>query len=205
MTTADPADDYLATTLGDFLDAVAAAAPAPGGGAVAAVTVGLAAGLAAMAASLSTRLSDAGRLLAEAQELRARVAPLAQADAAAYADVLAALAIRKEGRDRSAAVRQALSRASDVPLRVAEAGAATARLAERLERDGNPNLRGDAATARLLATAAVRSAATLVDLNLAAAGDNSAAADTPDPRVARARALADEAHTAWLRLPYGKS
>lgn len=174
--------------LGLFLDAVAAAEPTPGGGAVAAVAVNLAAGLTAMAAGFSTnQLDDAGAVAAQAQELRARVAPLAQADAVAYAAVLAALAMPRDDPDRADAVRRALSRAADVPLAVAEAGAQVGVLAERLEREGNPNLRGDAATARLLAVAAVRSAATLVELNLR---------DGADRRVTRARQLAEAAQTA---------
>lgn len=179
------ADGYLALPLGRFLDAVAATEPTPGGGAVAAVTVGLAGGLVAMAAGFSaSQLDDAAAFVASADVLRARVAPLAEQDAAAYADVLAAYALPKDRPGREQAVHRALSRAADVPLEVAEAGAEVARLAARVERDGNPNLRGDTVTARLLAAAAVRAAVALVQANLS---------DRTDPRVARARALGEEA------------
>jgi len=182
--TADgPPADYLARPLGGFLDDVAAPAPTPGGGAVSALVVGLAAGLAAMAAGFSPDLADAESLVTDAEALRARVTSLATADAGAYTEVLAALARPKDAPGRQDALRSALSDASDVPLEVAEVGAAVVRLAERLEGEGNRNLRGDAATARLLAAAAVRSAATLVELNLGNAGD---------PRVVRARALVEE-------------
>lgn len=185
MTTDLAVDGYLATPLGRFLDAVAAAEPAPGGGAVSAVTVGLAAGLAAMAARFSARqLAVAGSLAARADELRARVAPLAQRDAAVYAEVFDAVALPKDDPGRREAVRAALSGAADIPLEIAEIGAAVVAIAEQLEREGNPNLRGDAATARLLAAAAVRSAIILVETNLP---------DPTDPRVSRARALAEEA------------
>lgn len=138
-----------------------------------------------MAAGFSAgQLAEAGSIATEAQALRARVAPLGQADAVAYAAVLAALHRSKDDLGRAEAVRTALSEAADVPLAVAEAGVRVGVLAERLERDGNPNLRGDAATARLLAAAAVRAAATLVELNLRAGADS---------RVGRARELADEA------------
>lgn len=177
---------YLDMPLGGFLDAIAAREPAPGGGAACAVTVGVAAALAAMAARFSTaQLSRADSLAAEAEQLRAEVAPLAQQDGAAYADVLAALALARDDPGRTDAVRRALSAAADVPLRIAEIGARVVGLAERLSADGNPHLRGDAVTARLLASAAVRSAATLVEIDL---GDVSAA----DARLARARALVDE-------------
>jgi formiminotetrahydrofolate cyclodeaminase len=55
-----------------------------------------------------------------------------------------------------------------VPQEIAETAAAVARLAERLERDGNPRLAGDAIAARLLARAAEEGAARLVELNRAA-------------------------------------
>ncbi|MDP8977520.1 MAG: cyclodeaminase/cyclohydrolase family protein, partial [Actinomycetota bacterium] len=67
---ADPGDhgqDYLRQPLGDFLERVAAQEPAPGGGAVAAVAIALAAALAGMAARLSERHTvDAPRMATEA-------------------------------------------------------------------------------------------------------------------------------------------
>lgn len=186
MTATGSPADYLARPLAGFLDDVAAPAPTPGGGAVSALVVGLAAGLAAMAAGFSRDLADAGSLVTAAEVLRARVTPLAAADAAAYTAVLVTATIPKDAPGRQEAVRRALSHAADVPLEVAEVGAAVVRLAERLERLGNRNLRGDAATARLLAAAAVKSAATLVELNLSNPGD---------ARVVRARALAAEVWT----------
>ncbi len=177
-----PADDYLGRSLQEFLDAVAAVEPAPGGGAVCAVSVAMAAGLAAMAAGFSRgHWADAEEVGRAAEEIRARVAPLAAADAAAYRQVLAALARPMADPDRAAAVRSALSHAADVPLAVAEAGAEVVALAARLQRHGNPNLRGDAVTARQVAGAAVRSAGGLVALNLR---------DADDPRRQRAEQLA---------------
>jgi len=177
------AEDFLTRPLGGFLDDVAAPKPAPGGGAVAAVVVGLAAGLAAMSAGFSPDLPDAESLVARAAALRARVTPLAAADAAAYARVLAASATPTAAPGREEVLHAALVLASEVPLEVAEIGAEVVRLALRLEQEGNPNLRGDAATARLLAAAAVRSAAVLVQLNLR---------DPEDARVIRAGTLAEE-------------
>jgi formiminotetrahydrofolate cyclodeaminase len=61
---------------------------------------------------------------------------------------------------------EARSRTVDVPLELAETAAAIVRLGTRLEREGNPNLVGDAAAAVELARAAVRVGARLVELNL---------------------------------------
>src|SRR4051812_6709489 len=70
-----------------FLSAVAARTPAPGGGAAAGVTCALAAALAAMAARFAGADPDAER----ADGLRAQALALADADAAAFAPVLAIL------------------------------------------------------------------------------------------------------------------
>lgn len=175
--------DYLDLSLADFLDRTAAPTPAPGAGAAAAMTVALAAGLTAMSAGLSTRqLPEADDLVARALELQERAKPLGGRDAEAYTAVLEALALPGEDPERDRAVAEALSRASDVPLEIAEIGTAVHELADDVAARGNPNLRGDALTAGLLAQAGVRAAAVLVDLNLA---------EVDDPRRARAAQLRD--------------
>ena len=145
--------------------------PAPGGGAATAVAVALAAGLSGMAARLSAdHLADATGLAERADRLRRRVAPLAQEDATAYGHVLAAYRDRDDGAPgvRRERIRTALSGAADVPLAIAEAGAEVAEVAARLAREGNPNLRGDAVAAALLAEAGVCAAAVLVEINTTA-------------------------------------
>lgn len=124
------------------------------------MAVSLAAALSGMAARLSTeQLSDANELLERAEALRKRAAPRAQADAAAYGRVIEA---QRAGGD----VRAALSAAADVPLEVAEIGAKVAEVALRLAKDGNPNLRGDALAAVLLAEAGTRAAVALVEISM---------------------------------------
>ncbi len=170
MTEAVP--NYAELPLGRFLDMVASREPAPGGGASAAVAVALAAGLTAMAARFSAdHLADAETIAARAEELRNRVMPLAQADAAAYGRVLDAYRTpRDDDEKRRRRIREALSEATDVPLSIAEVGVEVAGNAARLAEEGNPNLRGDALTATVLAGAGVRAAATLVEINVSAGG-----------------------------------
>ena len=160
---------YLDVSLRDFLDAVASREPAPGGGCAAAVSVAMAAGLVAMAARLSPDLRDGERLLADAERLRRRAAELADADAEAYAEVLSTLSATRasEPAERLDRRRAAFESAALVPLEVAELGAATSRLAALLVARGNPNLRGDVATAAYVAEAGVRSAVALVRINVA--------------------------------------
>jgi len=83
---------YLEMPVGEFLEALSAARPDPGGGSTAALTVTLAASLCMMAASLSGyQLPQAEHVAEEARRLRDRAAPLAQADAEGYRKVLAAM------------------------------------------------------------------------------------------------------------------
>lgn len=173
--------DYLDLSLTDFLDRTAAATAAPGAGAAVATAVALAAGLAAMSAGLSKRhLPEADDVAARAQELQARVKPLAQRDAEIYGEVLRARALDRDDPGRPDAVREALSRAADVPLEMAEVAAEVFGLAAAVVRRGNPALEGDALTSCLLSQAGVRAAAVLVELNLP---------DPDDPRRARAAEL----------------
>ena len=174
--------------VGEFLDELAAARPAPGGGSAAALAVALAAALCAMTADLSARqLTQAPQLAAESRGLLRRAAPLAQADADAYGGVLAALRApgQPDGQQREERVSAALGRASEVPLEVAEIGDRVATLAADIADRGNPAVRGDAFAAAQLAAAAARTAAALVQINLA---------ETPaDPRPALAASLAAHA------------
>jgi len=180
---------YLDAPLCSFLDQIAAREPAPGGGAAAAMAVAMAAALVAMTARFATSHLDAATdLCTHAEALRARVTPLAQADAAAYQQVIAAIGLpgkpnAKAAKVRNHAIRKALDHAAEVPLRVAEVGADVAKLAATLAHAGNPNLRGDAATAGQLAAAGARAAATLIAINVGA----------DDPRTQRASRLADAA------------
>ena len=157
------------SSLDDFLDRLAARTPAPGGGGAAAVTGAMAAGLVAMAARFSVaQLPGALDLAEQADELRRRVAGLAEADAVAYAAVLDAR--RRSGersRERSGDLREALRGAVAVPLEIAEIGARVAALALHMAAAGNPNLRGDAVTGAVLAAASARGAACLVEINVA--------------------------------------
>jgi methenyltetrahydrofolate cyclohydrolase len=168
----DAVPNYAELPLGRFVDMVASREPAPGGGASAAVAIALAAALTAMAARFSAdNLADAETIADRAEELRNKVMPLAQADAAAYGRVLDAYRTpRDDDEKRRRRIREALSEAADVPLSIAEVGAEVAGNAARLVEEGNPNLRGDAMTAAALAKAGVRAAATLVEINVSAGG-----------------------------------
>lgn len=156
-------------SLSCFLDQVASSDPAPGGGAVAAVGTALAAGLVSMAGRFSMEhLPDAGAVVNEAAALRLQALDLADRDAEAYSGVREAYALPKEidAEGRRAQIKAALDRATAVPLEIVRVATRVTVLGSRLAQGGNQNLKGDAQTAALLATAAARGAATLVEINV---------------------------------------
>ena len=158
----------LDQSLSEFLEAVASEDPTPGGGSAAALAVAISAGLTAMVARGTGGWREAGSVVAQAERLRKRVAPLAQLDAEAYEEALVTLSLpeRVEPSVRDMAVGAALKRAAELPLAIAEAGADAACLAAHAADRGLADRRGDAVAAALLAEAGTRAAAALVSVNL---------------------------------------
>ena len=172
---------FLDLRLKEFLDAVPARTPAPGGGAVAAVAASLAAGLTAMAARFAPEEWERrAEVVGRAEELRARLEPLADADAEAYEAFMAA---------RSDAGRE---RIVSIPHELAALATEVAELAALVAVEGNPTVSGDAAAGADLAAAAASIGARLVAIN--APGD---------PRVAHSRALAATAAESARRAGAG--
>jgi formiminotetrahydrofolate cyclodeaminase len=184
---------YTDVQFEELLDTIAAETPAPGGGSVAAFVTEMAASLAAMAARFAHDWDGAAGAVAQAETLRHRAAPLAAEDAVAYENVLTAMRMPKdlESEVRNTLIGETLSRAADIPLLIAETANDVAELAAEIAVQGNPNLRGDAAAGSLLASAAVRVAANLVEINLSTVEG--------EDRVERARALVRSSERAAAR------
>ncbi|MGH3024757.1 MAG: cyclodeaminase/cyclohydrolase family protein [Gaiellaceae bacterium] len=175
----------------ELLDSIAAETPAPGGGSSAAFVTEMAASLAAMCGRFARDHWEGwAGAVAQAETLRHRAAPLAVEDAVAYENVLTAMRMPKdlEPEVRNTLIGETLSRAAEAPLGIAECAADVAGLACEITVSGNPNLRADAAAASVLAAAAARVAANLVEVNLATTEE--------DERVERARWLAGTAEKA---------
>jgi formiminotetrahydrofolate cyclodeaminase len=184
---------FAEATVERFLTALAAREPAPSGGAAAAFACAFAAALVEMAASLT--VADGPLPVAamgeRAAAIRSTATRLADEDAAAYGRVIEALRAPRHDAGRDERVTEALSRAADAPLAIAECAAEAAELAAAVAHGGNPNLRGDALTGALLAEAAALGAVRLVEINLASAPG--------DARVQRGRDLARRALAARER------
>ncbi len=128
--------------------------------------------LAADLAALTARVVGRADLAQRARAIRARAAPLAAEDAAAYGDFL---------RTRS---DEARDRTIDVPLRMADLAADAAEVAAEEAAATEGAVGGDAKVGALLADAAARAAALLVRVN---GGDEAAVAGAIG-RAARAAA-----------------
>ncbi len=172
----------LREPLDDWLDRLASAAPAPGGGAAAALAGALGAALVSMVAHFTVGRpryaeveADAQMVLQTSEALRADLTALVAADAQAYQAVAEAYrrprATASERAERAVAVQSALDTATEVPLRIAESARTTLALAARIAEIGNRTVLTDAGGAALLARAAQRAALLNVHANLAALGN----------------------------------
>ncbi len=184
-------------SVASLLEALEAPAPSPSGGSAAALAGAMAASLVVLVGRRSPSWPDAVGIAAQAGSLRARLIDLADEDVRAYAAALEALAAAREsGGARDHLLGVALEGAADVPLRIAGACADVAELAALAASSGKPQLQPDATTAVLLAEAACRSAARLVEVNLATLPGDSrhdeALAHAGSAAHARERALAEE-------------
>jgi formiminotetrahydrofolate cyclodeaminase len=169
-------------TVGAWLDELASAAPAPGGGAAAAMNAAVGAALVAMVCNLTIgkpRYAEHEPVMRDALgaaiELRASATRLAAEDAAAFRVVTDAYALPRatdtEKGERTRAIQAALVGAADVPLRTAALAADVITLAGQIMDGANLNVLSDVAVAAASARAALDAAAINVEINLGAMDD----------------------------------
>lgn len=164
-------------SVGELIARLASDAPVPGGGSASALAGSLAAALVHMVVELTAgrpeAAGDEAALLdirAAAASLQSELARLVDADAAAYASVMAARRLpRGSDLERDARLVQleaAIREATRAPLATARNASDVLELAERLAPIGNRNAVSDVGVAALLAAAAVRGAILNVRINL---------------------------------------
>lgn len=182
-------------TIAHFLHALAARESTPGGGGAAAVTGSQAAALVSMVINFTLgnpKFADVEEemtaLLARSEALRGDLLALADADVAAFTAVSACYGMPRrtdeEKAARTTAMQSALKEASRVPMETAQRCLAVLELVAPVAEKGNPNVVSDAATALLLAEAALRSALVNVDINLKFIKDDEFNARTTTQRTA---------------------
>lgn len=165
-----------------LMELTASDAPAPGGGAIAAMSGAFGAALAAMVGSLT--LGKKGY-----EEVETRMAPMTEAaktlshrllaamdeDANSFNGYMAALRMPKgtetEKAERRAAMQEALKTASLVPLNTAKTATEIFPLAETAVRYGNKNAVTDGLVAAMMARTAVLGALMNVKINLGSIRD----------------------------------
>jgi len=171
---------HLSTTsLASYLDALAAATPAPGGGSAAGVAGAMGAALVEMVAGLSLAKSGAQggehsamqkAVLERARSARAELLQLAKDDAVAYGAFMEALKLPKSSDDertaRTSAISTAAQRAAEVPLATLRATVAVAEAARSIMDKSLLAAASDLEVAARFARAAGESAAENVEANL---------------------------------------
>ena len=174
--------DMQEMTVRELAALTASDAPAPGGGAIAALSGAFGAALAAMVGSLTVGKKGYEGVQAQMADLTAQSRNLAQRllaamdeDANSFNGYMAALAMPKgteeEKTVRRAAMQEALKSASLVPLNTAKTTAEIFPLAEAAVKSGNKNAVTDGLVAAMMARTAVLSALLNVKINLGSIKD----------------------------------
>jgi formiminotetrahydrofolate cyclodeaminase len=169
-------------TVGSWLGELGSGAPAPGGGAVAAMHAAMAAGLVSMVCELTVGRpryaayeETMREALGEAGRCREAAVGLAEEDARVFTAVTEAYRLPKgsdeEKAARTAAIQKALVAAAEVPLRTAAVAGEVLELARRIRAGANVNVLSDVAVAAISARAAMQAAAVNVEVNRAAMAD----------------------------------
>jgi len=163
-------------TAADLLDRFASADPTPGGGSAAALAGALGAGLVSMVSAMPKTRTGAPEererldaALGWAREAGARLRRLVDEDTSAYDAVIAAFRLPKatdeERASRKAAVAHAMERATEVPMRTAQACLVVLKAAQEAAAHGNGNALSDARTGGAMAWAGLVGAAENVRIN----------------------------------------
>jgi HAD superfamily hydrolase (TIGR01509 family) len=183
-----PMTTYGDHTVRGFLDALASDAPTPGGGTGAAIVGATGAALVRMLAVLTIgrpKFAAAEPLMKaiadQADDNRAALLALADADARSYDAVSAAYKMPKateaEQAARKVAIQAALKGAIEPPMKVLELCLDTISLAKSAVAQGNPNAVSDGAAGAEFCRAAMQVAAYNVRINLVAVDDERYAKD----------------------------
>ncbi len=167
----------LASMAEEFVNAVAADTPAPGGGSVSALAGALAAALGIMVCRLTLRKKSfadhygaINQALEPLERLRARLMELIDRDAESYNGVLRAMRLPKSTEAEQAARREAMEAANKsatlVPLETAESIAEVRRLIVSIQPVTMPQAASDLKVARAMADAGRAGAVENVRTNL---------------------------------------
>jgi len=199
----DERDEKLVErTCAGFVDVVAAKAPVPGGGGVAALAGALGAALCSMVGEYTVGKAryadvqdDVERMLAEGADVRARLLALVDEDAAAFEPLSRAYAVPRDDPSRDEVLEEATKGACAAPLEIMRQCARAIALLEEMGEKGSRMLLSDVGCGAYLAVAALRAASLNVFVNTGGASDRAWAAGV--------EAEADELLATWV--PRGRA
>jgi len=160
-----------------YLDKLASASPAPGGGAAAAVTVAQGLALLSMVCNLTigkkkfSAVEDQAKdILEQLSTMRAEALSEAEADMSAFTVVMKAYQMPAETDEQKSnkkvALEKATRNAAEPPFRLMTLAAQALPLANQLEKIGNPNVLSDVFVGRHLLVAGYKSSKENVEVNL---------------------------------------
>ena len=178
----------LAPQPASFLDELASALPAPGGGSAAAYAGAMGAALVAMVSGLTIGRKKYAEVEAEmqavrvmAEKLRAEMTQAVDDDAASFEAVIGAFKLPKETEDqqkaRTAAIQLATLNAANIPLHSAQKSVKIMELAIKCAEHGNINAISDALSGFAMSRASLTAAAYNVRINIHSLPDKSAGDD----------------------------
>ena len=158
--------------LPEFTDALAGKTPVPGGGGASALCASLGAALCSMVANYTVGKekyaaveADVSRVLGEAEELRAQLLALIDADAAAFEPLSRAYGIPKDDPNRAETLEKCLHDAAAVPMEIARLSCRAIDLHAELLDKGSVMMRSDVGTGVIMCWGALYGAALNVKVN----------------------------------------
>jgi formiminotetrahydrofolate cyclodeaminase len=163
-------------SLEDYLDALASAAPTPGGGSAATIVGAMGAALVAMVARITfanpkfaQHAAHAEKLIGAADAMRVAFLDAREHDERAYAGVVAAMALPRasdgEKAERATRLQSALAEAASAPLAATTLAISVLTQAIHAKSLENRNLESDVACAAFFARAAFEASAANVRVN----------------------------------------
>lgn len=173
---------FTQLTLENFLDQLASATPAPGGGTAAALSGAIGASLVAMVTALTVGKKGYEGVQAElagireqANTIRANLSALMDADSKSYERVVEVLKLARDTEEQRAtrekALQDALKLASRIPFQIASECERLLGLARGVAEHGIKSASSDVGVGALLADAGMRGAILNIEINLKAIHD----------------------------------
>lgn len=173
---------FAELSVSEFLDALSSSDPTPGGGTASAIAGATGASLLMMVAGLAKSRNNSdeerealGRARSTIADLRAEMLALADADASAFDEVMAAFKLPKgtdeEKAARSAAIQRGYRGATEVPLDTLRVVSSALAQAETVAALGNRSATSDVGVAIGLLEAAAAGATANVQINLGSLKD----------------------------------